>query len=94
MLSLAFLAIAGIGGWPNGGQAKAIGAILASRQALGPNIFEAFICCRLLFWRLRALAGGLTGARQKQLVQFWLPGRLWAPISSWICKNIAARISL
>ena len=51
MLSLAFLAIAGIGGWPNGGQAK-------------------------------------------QLVQFWLPGRLWAPISSWICKNIAARISL
>ena len=56
--------------------------------------FEAFICCRLLFWRLRALAAGLTGARQKQLVQFWLPGRLWAPISSWICKNIAARISL
>ena len=52
MLSLAFLAIAGIGGWPNGGQAKAIGAILASRQALGPNN------------------------------------------SSWICKNIAARISL
>ena len=51
MLSLAFLAIAGIGGWPNGGQAKAIGAILAS-------------------------------------------GRLCAPISSWICKNIAARISL
>ena len=51
MLSPGFLAIAGIGGWPNGGQAKAIGAILASRQALGP-------------------------------------------ISSWICKNIAARISL
>ena len=56
--------------------------------------FEAFICCRLLFWRLRALAAGLAGAREKQLVQFWLPGRLWAPISSWICKNIAARISL
>ena len=36
--ALAFLAIAGIGAWPNGGQAKAIGAILASRQALGPNI--------------------------------------------------------
>ena len=51
MLPLAFLAIAGIGGWPN-------------------------------------------GARHKKLVQFWLPGRLWAPISSWICKNIAARISL
>ena len=46
--------------------------------------FEAFICCRLLFWRLRALAAGLTGARQKQLVQFWLPGRLWAPIIIYI----------
>ena len=32
------MAIAGIGGWPNGDQAKAIGAILASRQDLGPNI--------------------------------------------------------
>ena len=38
MLSLAFLAIASIGGWPNGGQAKAIGAIVAPRQAFGPNI--------------------------------------------------------
>ena len=26
--------------------------------------FEAFICCRLLFWRLRALAADRTGARQ------------------------------
>ena len=51
MLSFAFLAIAGIGGWPYGGQAVAIGAI-------------------------------------------WLPGRLSAQISSWFCKNIAARFSL
>ena len=52
--------------------------------------FEAFICCRLLFWRLRALAAGLTGARQKQLVQFWLPGRLWAPIifEAFICCRL------
>ena len=34
------------------------------------------------------------GARQKQLVQFWLPCRLSAPISSLICKNVAARFSL
>ena len=33
------MAITGIGGWPNGGQAKAIGASLASRQALVPNNF-------------------------------------------------------
>ena len=54
------------------------------------KIFEAFICCRLLFWQLRALAAGLTGARQKQLVQFWLPGRLWAPIifEAFICCRL------
>ena len=34
--------------------------------------FEAFICCRLLFWRLRALAAGLTGARQKGIPR-WHP---------------------
>ena len=34
---IAFLAIAGIGDWPNGGHAAAIGTILASRQAFGPN---------------------------------------------------------
>ena len=52
--------------------------------------FEAFICSRLVFWRLRALAAGLTGARQKQLVQFWLPGRLWAPIifEAFICCRL------
>ena len=37
MLSLAFVAIAGIGDWPNWGQAVAIGVILATRQAFGPN---------------------------------------------------------
>ena len=39
LLLLAFLANAGIGSWPNGGQAVAIGAILASRQAIGSNNF-------------------------------------------------------
>ena len=63
MLSLAFLANAGIGGWPNGGQAVAIGAILASRQAFGSNNFLGIYLLSLAFLAIAGIGGWPNGGQ-------------------------------